>query len=92
MRALHASLPPVVILSDMYLINHVASLYHGSKVMLASGAGQADELGRRLTDLDVEGVALLARPDQRFALPPFVAHHQVTTPRTSLTYVARPTR
>jgi len=91
-RALRTSLPPVVVLSDMYLINHVASVYRTSKVLLATGPSQTDELGRRLTDHNVEGVALVARPNQRFALPPFVGHSEVTTPRTSLSYVVRPTQ
>lgn len=90
-QALQASLPPVVVMSDIYLINHVAVLYGSTRVMLADTQTDADELGRRLRKERVEQAGLLSKRDQLLTLPPFVGRSQVTTSRTSLNYVARPT-
>jgi hypothetical protein len=87
-QSLLQSPPPVVVMRDIYLINHVACLYSQTKVMLATNQTEAAALSSRLAG-QVRQIGLVRERDQLLSIPSFDRRATVNTPRASLEYLVR---
>ena len=88
-QSLLQSPPPVVVMRDIFLINHVASLYNQTKVMLATNETEAAALSSRLLAGQVQRIGLVRERDQLLSIPSFDRRATVNTPRAALEYLVR---